>query len=157
MKVCLFHLMPYRDLAPDFDQRYKSAYIDPVWFDVADPRVSESDAAAEEYAPHVEYFSHKLLYTPQYYQATPGYQDHESLVLGLKAPLRERFDLRALKYKDFVERGFLIAGSAATCCHTSKTSGTTNGTTAGGRNGCRPITPSPLRRPPNSEAAEATA
>src|SRR6516164_6395049 len=37
MKVCMFHLMPYRDLAPDFDQRYKSAYLDPVWFDVADP------------------------------------------------------------------------------------------------------------------------
>ena len=33
----MFHLMPYRDLPPDFDQRYKSAYIDPVWFDVADP------------------------------------------------------------------------------------------------------------------------
>jgi alkanesulfonate monooxygenase SsuD/methylene tetrahydromethanopterin reductase-like flavin-dependent oxidoreductase (luciferase family) len=76
--------------------------------------VSESDAAAEEYAPHVEYFFHKLLYTPQYYQAIPGYQDHPSLVRTLRAPLRERFDLRALKYKDFVERGFLIAGSAAT-------------------------------------------
>src|SRR6516164_1245433 len=37
VKVCMFHLMPYRDLAPDFDQRYKSAYLDPVWFDVADP------------------------------------------------------------------------------------------------------------------------
>ena len=37
MKVCMFHLMPYRDLPPDFDQRYKSAYIDPVWFDVANP------------------------------------------------------------------------------------------------------------------------
>ena len=33
----MFHLMPYRDLPPDFDQRYKSAYIDAVWFDVADP------------------------------------------------------------------------------------------------------------------------
>ena len=76
--------------------------------------VSETDAAAEEYAPHVEYFFHKLLYTPQYYQAIPGYQDHPSLVRSLQAPLRERFDLRALKYKDFVERGFLIAGSAAT-------------------------------------------
>ncbi len=76
--------------------------------------VSESDAAAEEYAPHVEYFFHKLLYTPQYYQAIPGYQDYPSLLRGLRAPLRERFDLRELKYKDFVERGFLIAGSAAT-------------------------------------------
>ena len=36
MKVCMFHLMPYRDLPADFDKRYRSAYIDPVWFDVAD-------------------------------------------------------------------------------------------------------------------------
>jgi alkanesulfonate monooxygenase SsuD/methylene tetrahydromethanopterin reductase-like flavin-dependent oxidoreductase (luciferase family) len=76
--------------------------------------VSETDAAAEEYAPHVEYFFHKLLYTPQYYQAIPGYQDYPSLMRALQSPLRERFDLRGLKYKDFVERGFLIAGSAAT-------------------------------------------
>src|SRR5262249_34942930 len=37
MKVCMFHLMPYRDLPADFDQRYKSAFIDPLWVDVADP------------------------------------------------------------------------------------------------------------------------
>ncbi|MBV8090417.1 MAG: LLM class flavin-dependent oxidoreductase [Alphaproteobacteria bacterium] len=76
--------------------------------------VSENDAAAAEYAPHVEYFFHKLLYTPQYYQAIPGYQDHPSLVQTLQSPLRQRFDLRELKYRDFIERGFLIAGSAAT-------------------------------------------
>jgi alkanesulfonate monooxygenase SsuD/methylene tetrahydromethanopterin reductase-like flavin-dependent oxidoreductase (luciferase family) len=76
--------------------------------------VSETDTAAEEYAPHVEYFFHKLLYTPSYYQAIPGYQDYPSLVRGLQAPLRERFDLRGLRYRDFVERGFLIAGSPAT-------------------------------------------
>jgi hypothetical protein len=37
MKVCMFHLIPHRGLPPDFEQRYKSAYLDPVWFDVADP------------------------------------------------------------------------------------------------------------------------
>ncbi len=36
MKVCMFHLMPYRDLPKDFGQRYNSAFIEPVWFDVAD-------------------------------------------------------------------------------------------------------------------------
>jgi alkanesulfonate monooxygenase SsuD/methylene tetrahydromethanopterin reductase-like flavin-dependent oxidoreductase (luciferase family) len=76
--------------------------------------VAETDAAAEAYAPHVEYFFHKLLYTPQYYQAIPGYMDHASLERALRAPLRQRFDLRDLKYKDFVERGFLIAGSPKT-------------------------------------------
>ena len=38
MKVCMFHLMPHRELPADFAKRYKSAYIDPVWFDVADPQ-----------------------------------------------------------------------------------------------------------------------
>ena len=32
----MFHLMPYRDLPADFERRYSSAYIDPMWFDVAD-------------------------------------------------------------------------------------------------------------------------
>ena len=36
MKVCMFHLMPYRDLPSDFVTRYDSAFIDPLWFDVAD-------------------------------------------------------------------------------------------------------------------------
>jgi alkanesulfonate monooxygenase SsuD/methylene tetrahydromethanopterin reductase-like flavin-dependent oxidoreductase (luciferase family) len=76
--------------------------------------VSETDAAAEEYAPHVEYFFHKLLYIPQYLQAIPGFQDYRSLERAVKAPLREPLDPHALKYKDFVERGFLVAGSPAT-------------------------------------------
>jgi alkanesulfonate monooxygenase SsuD/methylene tetrahydromethanopterin reductase-like flavin-dependent oxidoreductase (luciferase family) len=36
MKVCMFHLMPYRDLPADFEARYATAYVDPLWFDVAD-------------------------------------------------------------------------------------------------------------------------
>jgi alkanesulfonate monooxygenase SsuD/methylene tetrahydromethanopterin reductase-like flavin-dependent oxidoreductase (luciferase family) len=77
--------------------------------------VSETDNQAfEEYAPHVEYFFHNLLYTPSYYQAIPGYQDYKSLVRGLKDPLRERFDLRTLSARDFVDRGFLITGSPET-------------------------------------------
>ncbi len=76
--------------------------------------VSESDAAAEEYGPHTEYFFHKLLNTPPFYQAIPGYQDHTSLLRAMQSPLRERFDLRTLRYKDFLERGFVIAGSPKT-------------------------------------------
>jgi alkanesulfonate monooxygenase SsuD/methylene tetrahydromethanopterin reductase-like flavin-dependent oxidoreductase (luciferase family) len=37
MKVCMFHLMPYRDLPADFEERYQTAYIEPLWFDIADP------------------------------------------------------------------------------------------------------------------------
>jgi alkanesulfonate monooxygenase SsuD/methylene tetrahydromethanopterin reductase-like flavin-dependent oxidoreductase (luciferase family) len=76
--------------------------------------VSETDAAAEEYAKHVEYFFHNLLYTPSYYQAIPGYQDYASLLRAMREPLRERMDLRTLSYKYFVDRRFLIAGSPAT-------------------------------------------
>jgi alkanesulfonate monooxygenase SsuD/methylene tetrahydromethanopterin reductase-like flavin-dependent oxidoreductase (luciferase family) len=28
--------MPYRELPADFEQRYNSAYIEPIWFDIAD-------------------------------------------------------------------------------------------------------------------------
>ena len=35
MKVCMFHLMPYRELPADFEQRYNLAYIEPIWFDIA--------------------------------------------------------------------------------------------------------------------------
>src|SRR5262249_62184037 len=28
---------PYRDLPPDFARRYRSAYIDPLWCEIADP------------------------------------------------------------------------------------------------------------------------
>ena len=33
----MFHLMPRRELPADFEQRYRSANLDPVWFDLADP------------------------------------------------------------------------------------------------------------------------
>jgi len=36
MKVCMFHLMPYRDLPADYEQRYNASHIEPIWFDVAD-------------------------------------------------------------------------------------------------------------------------
>ncbi|MBV9119272.1 MAG: LLM class flavin-dependent oxidoreductase [Chloroflexi bacterium] len=76
--------------------------------------VAETDAAAEEYGRHVEYFFHNLLYTPPHYQAIPGYQDYHSLARALNEPLRERLDLRTLSYKDFLNRGFVIAGSPQT-------------------------------------------
>ena len=37
MKVCMFHLMPHRELPSDFAQHYQSAYLDPRWFELADP------------------------------------------------------------------------------------------------------------------------
>jgi alkanesulfonate monooxygenase SsuD/methylene tetrahydromethanopterin reductase-like flavin-dependent oxidoreductase (luciferase family) len=37
MKIAAFHLMPYRDLAPDFEKKYKSAWFDLPFNEVADP------------------------------------------------------------------------------------------------------------------------
>jgi len=79
--------------------------------------VGETDAEAERlYAPHAEYFFHKLLYTPQYYQAVPGCLEYDSLVKAVQTAGggRGRIDLRALKAKDFFDRGFVIAGSPKT-------------------------------------------
>ncbi len=73
--------------------------------------VSETDAEAEEYAAHAEYFFHKLLYTPQYYQAIPGCLEYDSLVRAMGNSGREAVDLRAMTFKDFRDRGFVVTGS----------------------------------------------
>ena len=36
MKVSMFHLMPYRDLPEDFQERYHSVWVDPPWWELAD-------------------------------------------------------------------------------------------------------------------------
>jgi alkanesulfonate monooxygenase SsuD/methylene tetrahydromethanopterin reductase-like flavin-dependent oxidoreductase (luciferase family) len=77
--------------------------------------VAETDAAAEElYAPHVEYFFHKLLYTPSYYQAIPGCLDYNGMVSALQNNPRAAINLRELKARDFFDRGFVIVGSPKT-------------------------------------------
>ena len=37
MKISMFHLMPHRELPDDFEQRYKSVWVDPPWHELADP------------------------------------------------------------------------------------------------------------------------
>jgi len=77
--------------------------------------VAETDAEAEElYAPHAEYFFHKLLYTPTYYQAIPGCLEYEALVQALHHNPRAEVKLRELKAKDFFARGFVVVGSPKT-------------------------------------------
>ena len=75
--------------------------------------VSETDAEAEEYAAHAEYFFHKLLHTPQHYQAIPGCLEYNSLLAAMQNQTRG-VDLRALTFKDFRERGFVVTGSPKT-------------------------------------------
>jgi alkanesulfonate monooxygenase SsuD/methylene tetrahydromethanopterin reductase-like flavin-dependent oxidoreductase (luciferase family) len=37
MKVSMFHLMPHRELPEDFEHRYRSVWVDPPWWELADP------------------------------------------------------------------------------------------------------------------------
>ena len=77
--------------------------------------VGESDAEAEDlYAKHAEYFFHKLLYTPSYYQAIPGCLDYNGMVQALHHNPRAAINLRELKAKDLYDRGFVMVGSPKT-------------------------------------------
>src|SRR6201998_2760203 len=84
----MFHLMPYRDLTPDFDQRYKSAYIDPVWFDIADP-----DKVGQYYNWTVDEMVHAAragmhgLCTNQHHQNVYGFMANPSLMGAALAKL----------------------------------------------------------------------
>ena len=81
MKVCMFHLMPYRDLPSDFVSRYNSAFIDPPWFDVAN-----SEKVGEYYNSTLD----ELLYaakagfhgvcTNQHHQNVYGFMANPSLM-----------------------------------------------------------------------------
>ena len=72
--------------------------------------ISETDAEAEEYAKHAEYFYHNLLHTPAHYQAIPGCLEYDALKQAIANPTRN-FNLRDMKFKDLVERGFVIVGN----------------------------------------------
>jgi hypothetical protein len=37
VKISMFHLMPHRELPADFEQRYKSVWVDPPFAELADP------------------------------------------------------------------------------------------------------------------------
>src|SRR5919198_1221042 len=38
VKISAFHLMPYRELPADFEQRYESVWVTPPWWELADAR-----------------------------------------------------------------------------------------------------------------------
>ena len=77
--------------------------------------VAETDAHAEEkYARHVEYFYHKCLHVPAQWFSPPGNQDYRSLEATARNPVRRAENPKDLRYRDFVEKGYVIAGSPAT-------------------------------------------
>src|SRR5262249_17024793 len=77
----MFHLMPYRDLPADFERRYSSAYIDPIWFDVAD-----SDKVGQYYNATLDemLFAAKAglhgLCTNQHHQNVYGFMANPSIM-----------------------------------------------------------------------------
>lgn len=85
---------------------YRAGYLQLV-------AIADSDAKAEaEYAEAAYYFYHRCLHVPDYYALAPGYMTVKS-VKSLKSPFRFDF-LKELKWKDFVDQGYIIAGSPAT-------------------------------------------
>ncbi len=80
----------------------------PVWVPGSGRR------AEEKYARHVEYFYHKCLHVPGMWFSPPGNQDYRSLVATMSNPVRRAENPKNLRYRDFVEKGFVIAGSPAT-------------------------------------------
>ena len=81
MKVCMFHLMPYRDLPKDFVQRYDSAFIDPIWFDVADSeKVSEYYNATLDELLYAAKAGFHGLCTNQHHQNVYGFMANPSIM-----------------------------------------------------------------------------
>lgn len=75
--------------------------------------ISETDEQAEkEYSEAAAYFYHRCLHVPDYFAAAPGYMTLKTLK-ALKSPFS--FDyLGKLQWKDFVNEGYIIAGSPKT-------------------------------------------
>jgi len=90
-----------RDLNP-----YRGGYLQLI-------AISETDEQAEkEYSEAASYFYHRCLHVPDYFAVAPGYMTLKSLK-ALKSPFS--FDyLGKLKWKDFVDEGYIIAGSPKT-------------------------------------------
>ena len=77
----MFHLMPYRDLPADFERRYNSSHIDPIWFDVAD-----ADKVGQYYNATLDEMLHAAkaglhgLCTNQHHQNVYGFMANPSLM-----------------------------------------------------------------------------
>jgi alkanesulfonate monooxygenase SsuD/methylene tetrahydromethanopterin reductase-like flavin-dependent oxidoreductase (luciferase family) len=79
--------------------------------------VSDSDASAErEYAEHVDYFFNRCLHVANGFADAPGYRTEATIRAGVLAQVGKMAELMRfdLKWKDFVEQGYVIAGSPAT-------------------------------------------
>ncbi|HUE37913.1 MAG TPA: LLM class flavin-dependent oxidoreductase, partial [Candidatus Binatia bacterium] len=85
---------------------YRAGYLQLV-------AISDSDARAEaEYAEAAEYFYHRCLHVPDHFFAAPGYMTPKSMQAA-KTPFSFE-TLKKLSWKDFVDEGYIVAGSPAT-------------------------------------------
>jgi len=81
MKVCMFHLMPYRELPADYEQRYNASHIEPIWFDVADPdKVGQYYNATLDEMLHAAKAGMHGLCTNQHHQNVYGFMANPSLM-----------------------------------------------------------------------------
>jgi alkanesulfonate monooxygenase SsuD/methylene tetrahydromethanopterin reductase-like flavin-dependent oxidoreductase (luciferase family) len=85
---------------------YRAGYLQLV-------AISDSDARAEaEYGEAAEYFYHRCLHVPDHFFAAPGYMTPKSMQAA-KTPFSFE-TLKRLRWKDFVDEGYIVAGSPAT-------------------------------------------
>jgi len=77
--------------------------------------VSETDEQVEEYAPYIEYFYNKCQHTPGYFANSPGYRTIQSERSASAAGVEiRRQRASGFTWKDYIDRGSVIAGSPAT-------------------------------------------
>ncbi|HKV55268.1 MAG TPA: LLM class flavin-dependent oxidoreductase, partial [Candidatus Binataceae bacterium] len=79
--------------------------------------VSETDEQAErDYAPHMDYFYNRCLHVYNGFADAPGYRTLSTIKAGLLGQVGARASLRreGLQWKDFLDEGYVIAGSPAT-------------------------------------------
>ena len=79
--------------------------------------VADTDAQAEKlYSPHVDYFYDKCLHIAPGFADAPGYRTVATIQAGLQSQFGSaaRSLRTGLKWKDYVDGGFVVAGSPAT-------------------------------------------
>lgn len=78
--------------------------------------VSETDAQAEaDYSHAADYFFHKGLHIPQQLLIPPGHLTHSTLThVVTKRPFPPYEVLKEMRYRDYLERDYVVCGSAAT-------------------------------------------
>ncbi len=90
------------------DNPYRAGFLQLV-------AVSETDQKAEEeYGPHVDYFYKKCLHVHEGFGDAPGYRSVRSLQATGVNPIAAAQQYRKLPWRDYIEQGYVIAGSPDT-------------------------------------------